>query len=233
MTDIKELFYGASANEKALIKYGFERRGEEYFLSREILGGQFALNVTVRGSEVSAEVYDREAESPYYLHTVEGAEGTFVGEVRAAYEGELTRIRESCFSRVGYYREKTANAVMKYAQKKHGTPPEYLWGDENCIMRRKDNRKWYLLFMIVEKSRLGLEGEGKVEVANMLAPKEEIPALIDGVNYLPAYHMNKKSWFTVPLDGRVAAEVICALADMSFEIAGKGRLAAAKRRNSR
>lgn len=222
MIDIKQLFYGRTANKKALEEFGFVKQGSAYKYTESIIDGQFALNVTVEKDGVTAQVYDVEAESLYFLHTVEGASGTFVGEVRAEYERVLTDISERCFSRAEIYREKTTKAVLKYAKNKYGTPPEFLWDDENCIMRRRDNRKWYLLVMIVDRKKLGLDGDGKMEILDLLAPKEEISALLDGVNYLPAYHMNKKSWFTIPLDGRVSAEVICALVDMSYELA-KGK----------
>ena len=224
MIDIKQLFYGRTANKKALEKFGFAKSGSAYKYSQSILDGQFQLNVTVEGERVTAQVYDNEAESEYFLHTVESAEGTFVGEVRAQYEKVLTAVSEKCFSRAEIYREKTTKAVLKYAGSQYGTPSEFLWGDENSIMRRKDNRKWYALFMIVDREKIGLAGEGKIEIMNLLAPKEEMPKLLDGVNYLPAYHMNKKSWFTVPLDGRVSAEVLYALVDMSYELAsGKNK----------
>ena len=220
MSGIKQLFYGRKANKKALEEFGFAKFGSAYKYSQPILDGQFRLNVTVDGESVTAQVYDNEAESEYFLHTVEGAEGAFVGEVRAQYESELDRISEKCFSRAEIYREKTTKGVLKYAKSKYGTPSEYLWDDENSIMRRKDNGKWYILVMIVDKKKLGLEGEGKIEIIDLRGVKEDIPGLIDGVNYLPAYHMNKKSWFTVPLDGRVSAEILCALVDMSYELAG-------------
>lgn len=226
MLDIRELFYGRTADIGALKNYGFEEKDGEYIFSRPIVNGQFTLTVKVAGSKVSAQVYDGEADSPYYLFAVEGAEGPFVGEVRAEYEKTLLNISEKCFSQAGVYREKTTLSLISYAQTEYGAPPEFLWHDENSIMRRADNKKWFLLIMIVPKSRLGLEGEGRVEVANMLGSKEEIPALLDGVNFLPAYHMNKQSWFTVPLDGRVDIDILRGLLDRSYILAGK---AAAKR----
>ena len=225
MIDIKQLFYGREADKKALERFGFEKSGGAYKYSKPILGGQFELTVTVEGSDVIAKVYDNEAESEYFLHTVEGAEGAFVGEVRSQYESVLNGISEKCFSRAEIYRERTTAAALKYAKSKYGTPSEYLWDDENSVMRRKDNRKWYLIVMVVDKCRVGLEGEGKIEIMDLRGVREDIPKLIDGVNYLPAYHMNKRSWFTVPLDGRVSAEIICALIDMSYELAAdKGRI---------
>lgn len=221
MTDIKQLFYGRKANKKALAGFGFTKSGSAFKYSESILNGQFRLNITVKDDEVTAEVYDAEAESPYYLFAVEGASGTFVGEVRAEYDRVLSEISEKCFSQAEVYREKTTAAVVKYAKAKYHTPLEFLWQDENSVMRRKDNAKWYLAILPVQRNKIGLEGEGRIEIIDLRAPKEEIPSLIDGVNYLPAYHMNKKSWLTIPLDGRVSAEVICAFVDISYELAKK------------
>ena len=223
MIDIKQLFYGRKANKKALAEFGFEKSGNVFKYSKEILQGQFLLTVTVENDEVKAEVYDTEADCPYYLYAVEGAEGTFVGEVRSAYDSVLTAVSEKCFSRAEVYREKTTMAVVKYAERKYGTRLEFLWHDENSVMRRKDNAKWYLAILPVQRNKIGLDGEGKIEIIDLRAPKQELPKLLDGVNYLPAYHMNKKSWFTIPLDGRVSAEIIYALIDMSYELASGKR----------
>ncbi|MDE7380465.1 MAG: MmcQ/YjbR family DNA-binding protein [Clostridia bacterium] len=223
MLDVKELFRGRKAIKSALKEYGFKAEKDgSYTCVKDIVNGQFALEVTVTDNCVKTTVYDKEAESPYFLHNVEGAQGAFVGEVRAEYERVLNEISDKCFSAAEVYRESTAKAVISYARKKYGTPLEFLWNDENAVMRRKDNRKWYMVLMQIKREKLGLDGEGIIEIIDLLAPKEEIARLVDGKNYLPAYHMNKKSWITVPLDGRVNQEIICALVDMSYEIA-KGK----------
>lgn len=221
MIDLKELFRGRKPNKKALEEFGFKKNADKYEYGQDILNGQFTLIVSVAGDKVDAQVYDKEAESFYYLFAVEGAEGAFVGEVRAEYERIVQSISEKCFSRAQPYRESTTKSVLSYAKYKYGTPLEFLWNDENSVMRRRDNRKWYLAILPVQRNKIGLEGEGKIEIIDLRAPKEEIPKIIDGVNYLPAYHMNKKSWITIPLDGRVSAEIICAFIDMSYELAKK------------
>ena len=223
MLDLNELFRGREANKKALTQYGFKpAEGGAYVCRKDIVGGQFLLEVTVSESGVTATVYDKEAESPYFLHNVAGAEGAFVGAVREEYGNVLNEISQRCFSAAEVFREQTAKAVINYARGKYGTPLEFLWQDENAVMRRKDNRKWYLVILKVKREKLGLDCEGLIEIIDLRAPAKEIARLIDKVNYLPAYHMNKKSWITVPLDGRVNAEIICALADMSYELA-KGK----------
>lgn len=222
MLDVKGLFYGRKAIKKALEEYGFKKSDEGYVYTEEILGGQFYIKVTVKGDGLDAAVFDGDTNERYFLFAVEGAEGAFVGGVRSEYERVLSSVSDRCFSAAEVYRESTAKAVIKYAEKKYRTPLEFLWHDENSIMRRKDNRKWYLVFMRVRREKLGLDGEGFIEVTDLRAPAAEIARLTDGVNYLPAYHMNKKNWITIPLDGRVNAEIICALADISYELA-KGK----------
>lgn len=222
MLDVKALFYGRKAIKKALEEYGFKSSDGGYEYTEEILGGQFFIKITVKEDKVDAAVFDAETGDRYYLFAVEGAEGTFVGEVRSEYERVLGDITDKCFSAAEVYREKTAKSVIKYAKAKYRTSLEFLWGDDNAVMRRKDNRKWYFVLLKVKREKLGLDGEGLIEIIDLRAPAGEIAKLVDGVNYLPAYHMNKKSWITVPLDGRVDAEVICALVDMSYESA-KGK----------
>ncbi|MDR3176713.1 MAG: MmcQ/YjbR family DNA-binding protein [Desulfovibrio sp.] len=50
---------------------------------------------------------------------------------------------------------------------------------------------------------------------------EEIDTLIDGKRYFPGYHMNKKHWFTICLDGSVSTEEIFCRIDESFALARK------------
>lgn len=219
MLDIDALFYGRKADKKALLGFGFVDGGGAYTYCKDILNGQLKLIISVRDDRVSAEVIDRETDAPYYLFRVEDTEGAFVGEVRAEYEKTLTAISDGCFSRAEPYRESVSKAVINYARKKYGTPLEFLWQDDNAVMRRADNRKWYMAVLKVRADRIGLEGEGLVEIIDLRAPAAEVPKLIDGINYLPAYHMNKKSWITIPLDGRVSAEIVCAFIDISYELA--------------
>lgn len=221
MLDENALFYGRKADKNAMLKFGFKSDGCGYTYCEDILNGQFKVEVNVRENEVTATVTDNETDSPYYLFRVAGAEGAFVGEVRSEYERILNEISDGCFSVPETFRETVAKAVIDYAAEKYGTPLEFLWHDENAVMRRADNRKWYAAYLKVKAERLGLEG-GVMEIIDLRAPAERITEITDGVNYLPAYHMNKKNWITIPLDGRVDAETIRSFVDVSYELA-KGK----------
>ena len=45
--------------------------------------------------------------------------------------------------------------------------------------------------------------------------------LVDGEKFFKGYHMNKKHWLTIRLDGSVSATEICNLVDISYELSLK------------
>ena len=96
--------------------------------------------------------------------------------------------------------------IFEYVKKQYGTIPEYLWSSspDSAVLRHK-NRKWYAVIMNVEKTKLGLDGEGKIEIIQT-----------DG--FLPGYHMNKQHWITISLDGRVEKAKILDFLDMSYNL---------------
>lgn len=219
---MSDFFKYKTVNFDKLTKFGFEKQGKDYVYTVPICGGQFNLSVTVNGrGEVSSKTTDAATGDEYTLHLVESAEGAFVGEVRSRFEAVLQEISEKCFEK-DVFKEECSHAVLEYVRKKYGDELQFLWEkfSDNAVLRRKDNDKWYAAFMIVEKRKLGLNEDGKVEIIDLRADTESVERDIDGKVYFPAYHMNKKHWFTVCLDGSVAAEEICARLDESYALAG-------------
>lgn len=76
------------------------------------------------------------------------------------------------------------------------------------MLRRKDNQEWYALFMTISQAKLGLDGSEPVEIIDLHFDVDELPKKVDGVKYFPGYHMNKKHWITMLLDGFVPVEEI-------------------------
>ena len=52
--------------------------------------------------------------------------------------------------------------LINYVKTTYGAMPEYLWPDypQTFIFRHADNRKWFGVVMDVERTKLGLPGEG-------------------------------------------------------------------------
>ena len=110
--------------------------------------------------------------------------------------------------------------ILQYVAEKYGTRPEYLWrkSPTSAILRHAYNRKWYGALLSVSRNRLGLKGEGQVEIVNVKCSPELSGVLRQNPGYLPGYHMNKEHWLTILLNGTVETKEIYALIDHSFDL---------------
>ena len=171
---------------------------------------------------MDAQIFDPEADAPYTLHLVEGAKGNFVGEVRKAYEEALISLAETCFDRA-VYKERLTKDLLLAAEEKYGDTCEYLWERyPDCgVLRRPDNRKWYAVIMTVAGNKVGLSTDNIVEIVDFRAEQEVVNSLVEKRGFAPAYHMNKKSWVTVILDGSVELSTIVDMLDISRTLAAK------------
>lgn len=109
--------------------------------------------------------------------------------------------------------------IFEYVKKQYETVPEYLWetSPKSAVLRHK-NGKWYAVLMQVEKSRLGLEEEGIVDVINVKCELDMVGLLTQTYGFLPGYHMNKKYWITMLLDGTVSEAKILDFLDLSYDL---------------
>lgn len=112
-----------------------------------------------------------------------------------------------------------------YAYEKYGTEAEYLWkrDPQSFVLRREDNQKWYAVFMNIKRERIGISGEGTVDIAVVKCEPMLKGTLLAESGVLPAYHMNKDKWITIMLDGSASETIIKGALDMSYELAGKKR----------
>ena len=168
----------------------------------------------------SARLTDTQTEEPYVLHLVEDVRGSFVEQVRGEYRAALREIAERCFDRRVFHADGTAE-LLAYALARYGDRPEYLWErfPSNAVLRRKDNRKWYAALLTVGADKLGLARREEVEIADLRMRPEELDAKVDGKKYFRGWHMNKKSWVTVVLDGSVPPAELHRLLDESYRLA--------------
>ena len=118
-------------------------------------------------------------------------------------------------------------SIFGFACEQYDAEPEYLWANlpDAAVLRHTDNRKWFAVVMSVKRSRLGLDvnDDSLVDVMNVKCNLELNGSLRMQPGILPAYHMNKKHWISILLDGTVALNEVCSLLDMSFEMTAKRR----------
>ena len=86
------------------------------------------------------------------------------------------------------------------------------------IFRHSGNRKWFAAVMTIPCRRLGLDGDGKIDIVNLKCAEELLDSLWQEDGIWPAYHMNKRHWITVALDGRVPTETLLWLLSISRDL---------------
>ena len=214
-------FVRKKANGSKLLSYGFEEKNHAWRYERRILDDQFRLVVLVSASgEVSTQMFDTDTDTEYVLYKDMGVVGSFVGDVRAACVTILEDIADKCFD-PEVFKQPQTKEIIRYVNEKYGDELEFLWEKfpDNAVWRRKDNRKWYGAILTVARRKLD---DGKSDaIVEILDLRMEKGAddFIDKERFYPGWHMNKKSWYTILLDGTVETKEIFQRIDESYQLA--------------
>lgn len=206
---------------EALAAFGFRRaRGGAWIYEVAIADGAMTCEVAVSGETSAApavRVIDAATGDEYAPWRMPGAVGAFVGKVRGEVASVLRRIAAACSARE-VFKSDLAHRIAGFAREKWGEELEYLWRKfpENAVLRRRDTKKWYAAILRLKRSKLGFDSDETVEIAD-IRTTDGTAAL--GSLALPGYHMNKKRWFTVVLDGGVPFGKIAELLEASREVA--------------
>lgn len=221
----EETFFKNKTPIKAnLLSFGFRQEDNDFVLRGPVADGDLQLEIRItQQGDVRTRVTDSETGEEYVLHLVNEADGDFVGRVREDVAHALRDVAEHCFERAFPLCGGDAAAALEYIRKQYGDLPEFLWErtPDNFIVRRKDNGKWYAVFLRIPKSKLGRFDNQTIDVLNVKAPMQEVNSLCDGERFFPAWHMNKLHWLSIPLDGTVPCGEIFKRLDVSFREAGK------------
>lgn len=208
MIDLDSIFQYKVPNRKKLLDYGFTVESLTYSIELPIMNGQFNLIVSIEGANVPQfKVIETESKEVYILVHIKNAQGDFINKVRDACEEKLLDICRSCYERDLIKAEQTKR-IVAYIKSSFGVDPEFLWekSPNYAAFRKQENKKWFAVIMKLNKSKLGLDGQGDVEIINLKDTPENVQMLLNSKKYIQAYHMNKKYWFTACLDGSILDE---------------------------
>ena len=112
---------------------------------------------------------------------------------------------------------------LNYCTETYGTAPDHPFEEDfvTAVFRHGGNRKWFAIAMRIPMGKLGLAGEGSIDVVNLKVSPEMLPSLWQEAGVFPAYHMNKKHWVTVALDGTASDETVVFLTGVSFDLTAR------------
>ncbi|WP_336014395.1 MmcQ/YjbR family DNA-binding protein [Fusobacterium polymorphum] len=221
MREVKDLIKDKKIDLKRLEKFGFKLIDNSYCYHTSLLKNQFKMTIKINlDNSIFTEIIDTETNEPYVLHLLEMKRSGYSEKVYKAYSEVLEKIKKECFEDE-IFKANYAKEIINYIKNKYGDELEFLWekSPKNAVVRRKSTKKWYVAILTVSKRKLNLDSDEIIEVINLHNRVEEIEKLIDNKKYFPAYHMNKKHWCTICLDGTVELKEIYKLIDISYELA--------------
>ena len=219
MRDLSGELKNKSIDYTKLIKYGFIKENNRYVYKEEIFNDEFEVNVIFSEEKQYSELIDLESNTEFPLVDVETTVGEFVGNLRQEYENVLNKIIDKCTYKEIFKRNQTKQ-VINYIKEKYDDELEFLWEkfEDTAIWRNKQNDKWYGILMKISERKLGIDSDKIVEVIDLRYKKENIEDILKKENIFPGYHMNKKSWITIKLDGTVDIDKIFDLIDNSYNL---------------
>ena len=120
----------------------------------------------------------------------------------------------------------TRQDLFAHIAETYGITPDYPFEEDfvTAVFRHTGNRKWFAIAMRIPRGKLGLRGEGHVDVVNLKISPEMLPSLLQERGVFPAYHMSKTHWVTVVTDGTESSaseEMVAFLTEVSFTLTAK------------
>lgn len=202
--------------EDKLLLYGFSDKDGAFTLKKHLPSFPFVASYVLKDNILICCLIDETFHEEYELVDAPNGPEGYSRQVKEEYEAITNEILSSCT-----YKNKTqAERIVEYVTNHYGDQLEHLWPKfpTDSIIRRKENQKWYCLFMKVEAKKLGLKDEETFDVMDLRGTEETILS-IDNHHFFPGYHMNKKHWFTLILDERMKDEDILPLIEKSHLLA--------------
>ncbi len=205
-----------------LEKLDFRKENNYFVYEEKIHNKEFIVQIILSKTTKTSKLIEIETKEDYVLVDIDKAKGNYISKLKIEYEKVLEKTIERC-SVSQIFKGRDVENIIDYINRTYKDSLEFLWEKfpNNAVVRRKDNKKWYLLFGIIEKKKLGLDSNKLVDILVLRYPKEKRNEIINGKNILPGYHMNKENWITIILDTEIDIETIYHFISISYELAGR------------
>lgn len=207
----------------SLIPYGFTKTAEKiYDYQVSILDNQFILTVSIYPSEkINTTIVDALTKEEYTLYKNQSATGSFVSSIRKSVIEQLDLIVASCFETTPVFQTADSQSVINYVQEHYQTNLEFLWKQfpNDAVLRRSDSKKWYAALMKIPATKIGLDSDNLVEILDIRMDPDLLINKIDNNQIFPGYHMNKKHWVSILLNGQNNLDTVYSYIDASYELA--------------
>ena len=207
---------GQPLSQATLAEWGFDNGQARHVL----VEGEFELGMTLSDQELELVVYDLAMEEPYTLFEVASASGALVTALRQQVDDILNRILGQQIQD-----NPLVERLVDYVATTYGLAPAHPFKRHPEIIGFKVPTvdKLFGIFLPVDYCRLDKTSlrTDQVLVLNLKGKPEHIVERIDYCRYFPAYHMNKKHWFSVLLDAQTDWNQLTSLLAESYRLVKK------------
>ena len=207
---------GQPLSQATLAEWGFENGQARHVL----VEGEFELHMTLSDQELELVVYDLAMEEPYTLFEVASASGALVTALRQQVDEIINRI-------LGQQVQDNplVERLVDHVATTYGLAPAHPFKRHPEIIGFKVPTvdKLFGIFLPVDYCRLDKTSSrtDQVLVLNLKGKPEHIVERIDNERYFPAYHMNKKHWFSLLLDAQTDWDQLTSLLAESYRLVKK------------
>lgn len=110
--------------------------------------------------------------------------------------------------------------LQGYIEETYGITGEHLFAKYPgfLVFRHRSSRKLFAVIMQIPRGKLGLAGDGEIQVVNLKCDTRLIGSFREEAGIYPAYHMSKAHWLTVALDSTVEENKLRFLLEMSYDL---------------
>lgn len=181
------------------------------------MNNNFRIDIIIVGNCVDGKIYDLSLNEEYTNFRVQNITGDFIGKIRDEYIDLLNDIKNKCTEPQLFLFEQS-NRISKLIKEKYNCDPNFEWKKFPGYASFKNQRtnKWYGIIMNVDKSKLDKSLSGEVEIIDIKLAPEKIEHLLNKEGFYPAYHMNKKNWISIILNGTIKDNYLMELIGESY-----------------
>ena len=113
------------------------------------------------------------------------------------------------------------NFVLEYAGTLVGAVSDSPFKDDwdTVVLRHASSGKLFGIILSVREDKIGRSGKKVINILNLKSRPEDSLILFELYpDIVPAYHMNKTHWITLPLDGCLSDNLVRSLINSSYDI---------------
>ena len=111
--------------------------------------------------------------------------------------------------------------VLDYVKSLAGASYDCPFEDDfdTTVLRHNKNGKWFGIIMNVSGKKIGRADPAPIDVMNLKSNPEDSLVLFELYpQIIPAYHMNKTHWISVPLDNSLSDTLLISLINKSYDL---------------